>query len=96
MNEDKLKESVEKWIGKWKLGGDSSFYTPKQWQEKGEEIGAYADLTLVCEGSLNHVLNGYASDSNHLIDDFNRVVNEAGYWWEWGFSWSVHFYKKDN
>jgi hypothetical protein len=95
MSQDKLKESIQKWIDKWKLNGDNHFYTTKEWQDKGEEIGSYADLTLVCEGNLNYVLNGYSSDSRHLIDDFNRVVNTSGYWWEWGFSWSVHFYKME-
>jgi hypothetical protein len=95
VSQDKLIETVKGWIGRWKIGGDNHFFTPKEWQKRGEEIGSYADLTLTCEGQLNHILNGYVSDSRHLIDDFSRVVNGTGYYWEWGYAWSVHFYKME-
>lgn len=92
---DDLKAAIEKYVARWSLGGNHTFYDPKQWQERGEEIGLYADLTLTCEGDLYNILNGYASDSTQLSDDFSRIVNAAGYWWEPGYTWAFHFYKME-
>jgi hypothetical protein len=92
---EELKVAILKYIDRWGLGKDHRFYDPKEWQGRGEEMGQYADLTLTCEGTLNHVLNGYRTDSRHLIDDFNRTVNGTGYWYEWGHAWSIHFYKME-
>lgn len=92
---EKLKSAVVKYLERWSLKGDNHFYSPKEWSARGEEIGVYADLTLTCEGEFNHTINGYMSDSRHLIDDFNRTVNNAGFWWEFGFAWSLHFYRME-
>lgn len=92
---NKLRETIQNWMNKWDVGGDNKFYTPKGWEKRGEEVGVYADLTLTCEGQLNHILNGHVADARHLTDDFSRVVKGAGYWWEQGYAWSIHFYKID-
>lgn len=92
---DNLRAAIEGYVARWGLGGNHAFYTPKEWQGRGEEVGQYADLTLTCEGDLYGILNGHASDSRQLMDDFSRTVEGAGYWWMQGTTWSVHFYRRE-
>lgn len=93
METDKLRGVVEDYLRRWGVGGDNHFYTPKEWQDRGEEVGLYADLTLTCEGELNHLLNGYVRDYRGIVADLENSLKKVGYWYELGYAWSVHFYK---
>jgi hypothetical protein len=90
---DKLRTVVEEYIKRWDLSGYNRLYTPKEWLDRHEKIGLGADLTLVCEGEFNHLLNGYVRDYRGILGDLEDSLEKIGYWYELGYAWSVHFYK---
>jgi hypothetical protein len=65
-----------------------SFYSPKQWRDRGESYCLDADLIVVFEEHMLYemLLEGIVSD---LIDE----LGARGYWFEQGTSWYLGVYK---
>ena len=51
-------------------------------------------LTLVAEGELNHILNGYRPGlaRDVKLADLNAFAERHGLFVEQGYGWSWHFY----
>jgi len=79
----------------WCGGMNCSLYTMEDWRQRGEPYGLQAPGgTLVTEGAINHALNyGYRGDGEWSFhNEFTEFCNKHGYYWEMGYSWTVHFY----
>lgn len=50
-------------------------------------------LSMSFEGSLNHVLNGYVRGWIKLEEEFSKLFNKHGYYYEMGYAWSLSAYK---
>jgi hypothetical protein len=76
--------------------GTHVFYSTEEWQERGEQFGRNALLTIVIEESpWYNVLNGLvdskaAADASDALED---LMEEHGVWYELGHAWSMHFYE---
>ena len=49
-------------------------------------------LSMSFEGVLNYVLNGYTAGCDKLINQFNKLFEKYGLWWEQGFAWTLSAY----
>ena len=91
-------KKIEKIIRKWaKENGvdltDTSFYTAKEWKDRGEERCTNSKCTVATEGELNHILNMYESYHVRLFDSFHEVLEKNGYWFEMGTHWYFGVYR---
>jgi hypothetical protein len=80
----------------WCGGMNCKLYTQDEWQDRGEKYGLPATGgTLVTEGEINHALNyGYRGDFDWSFhNEFTEFCKKHGYYWEMGYSWTVHFYE---
>ena len=50
-------------------------------------------LSMSFEGSLNHVLNGYVRGWVKLEEEFSKLFNKYGYYYEMGYAWSLSAYE---
>ncbi len=96
---DALKKAIEEWARKNDLWSDCRFYSMAEWAARKEPYGNDGVLlTLTTEGPLNHVLNLHDINGNFrysikMQEEFRQLVAAHGYWYEMGYSWTVHFYK---
>ena len=87
----------------WCGGMNCKLYTMDEWVDRGERYGRKASGgTLVTEGAINHALNygyqcsieGFGGDGEWSFhNEFTEFCNKHGYYWEMGYSWTVHFYE---
>jgi hypothetical protein len=73
---------------------DARVYTRAEWAARNEPIGNGSVLTLVAEGELNHILNGYRPGlaRDVKLADLNAFAERHGLFVEQGYGWSWHFY----
>ena len=57
------------------------------------EYGNPETLSMSFEGSLNYVLNGYVRGWTKLEEEFGKLFNKHGLYYEMGYSWSLSAYK---
>jgi hypothetical protein len=50
-------------------------------------------LSMSFEGPLNHVLNGYVRGWLKLEEEFSKLFNNYGYYYEMGYAWSLSVYE---
>ena len=50
-------------------------------------------LSMSFEGSLNHVLNGYAYGGFKLEGELNKLFKKYGLYYEFGHSWNLSAYE---
>jgi len=72
-------------------GGCRTFYTPKEWKEKGGEYGLTSKLVVVYDGgdlysTINHEF-GFT-----LSDELTKDLAEHGYYFEPCTSWYCAIY----
>jgi hypothetical protein len=74
---------------------DTKIYSKEEWADRNEKVGNGSTFTLICEGPLYELLNGYipAGKDDMDVDRLNKVAKEHGFWWDRGFDWSYHFYR---
>lgn len=84
------------WLRRKKVLNDLAIYTQWDWRvrEGQDAIGAGAPITITAEGNeLMYGLNyGETKFQRKLVDEFTAFVEERGYYWELGYSWSCHLY----
>jgi hypothetical protein len=90
---ERLRLGVHQWLVHHELDGDTSFFTPEEWCARGEEYGTDSKLILAFEGGLFSVMNGYL-DTRDLYDEFDRLVEGFGYFFELGNAWNMGFYPR--
>lgn len=87
----KLRDALEAYWRSKDLWYDAKWYTPAEWEARGERYGAGAHLHLTFEGPLYREFNDGGPKwevREHTID----IEQEHDYWHELGFAWSMHFY----
>ena len=57
------------------------------------EYGNPETLSMSFEGPLNHVLNGYVNGWTKLENQFAKLFDKYGLYYEMGYSWSLSAYK---
>ena len=50
-------------------------------------------LSMSFEGPLNHVLNGYVRGWVKLENEFSKLFEKYGYYYELGYTWSLSAYE---
>ena len=77
--------------------GQKVFWSPKQWEEKGESYGTDSDLVVLHEGgdhasffSLDHSYNGGSYDD---YEDQLKFLSKHGFYCESLYSWSSAIYE---
>ncbi|MFA6132396.1 MAG: hypothetical protein WC869_00115 [Phycisphaerae bacterium] len=76
---------------KHKITFDFGLWCPNVWTGlKGEKM---------CQDALFHItMEGEAlqawQDGGKFYEDLNAAASDNGYWWEQGYHWSIHLYKK--
>lgn len=84
-----LREAIDRWLADNELGG-ITWYSPDQWEARGEVVGDCAILHASIDGStLGWILNNMWEP---FYSDFVDLLKCHGYWHELGFSWSMHLY----
>ena len=90
-------ETIKQWLKAHNLDTDVHFYTQEEWVKWGETYGIEADFTITTEGAFYTLLNDpYGKSAYALINEFSLLLDGFGYWYEQGYSWSIHLYKKED
>ena len=73
---------------------DVNVYDCESWKKRNESIGYSSVCTLVAEGKLNHILNGYIKPSGKdlTLEILQKIAKKHGCYVEQGYAWSWHFY----
>jgi hypothetical protein len=88
-----LVDELKAFLKKKRLDTDVAYYTSEEWCRRCENVGNAAIFSMTMEGGLNHLLNGHVRDMKTL-EQFQKIIKDAGYYYELGYSWSLHFYKE--
>ena len=85
---------VAQWLVDNELDHDTALYTAGDWAARREPYGEGALFSLTTEGIFNHVINGLVDhpDAVELYQDFGRLLERYGLYWEMGRSWDIHIY----
>jgi len=87
-----VKAELIEWIEKNELEV-CHFYSRHEWEVvKGEDMAKGASLTINIESSPLYTMFNYGQDSR-LLEELTAILEKHGYYWELGFSWSLHFWK---
>lgn len=90
----RLRAAVDTFMDDRGLRGDARFYSREEWEDRGEDYGRNAYLTLVIDGSPLFELLNYCTNVK-TYDAFDAMVRDTGFWFELGYAWTVHFYGSD-
>ncbi len=74
-------------------GGCKAFYTPKQWEEKGESYGLKSQLIVVHDGGDLAPYFNYDYECYGMIEKMNKALQEIGYYAESCTCWYTAIYK---
>ena len=67
----------------WCGGMNCKLYTMDEWVDRGERYYGYQ-----CS------IEGFGGDGEWSFhNEFTEFCNKHGYYWEMGYSWTVHFYE---
>jgi hypothetical protein len=90
-----LRHAVQRWMEERDLAGYALWYSAPEWQDRSEDYGNDAALTLVIDGTpMYPLLNRTNGADRTLLDQFTRLVEALGYRFELGYSWAAHFYPR--
>jgi|TARA_R100000656_G_scaffold104176_4_gene76421 hypothetical protein len=71
-------------------GGCKAFYSPKEWEERGESYGCDSELVVVYDGSELSQLCRFDGD---LYGEMRRELEKLGLWIDECMSWYAAVYK---
>ena len=85
-------------------GGCRAFYTPAEWQERGEEYGLDSALIVVHDGGdlaryCNMNYECYRTSEDAPKREWDRMIdalNAAGFWSEQCTSWYTAIYRSES
>lgn len=97
---ERLKLGITAWLLRNQfLTDDIRFFTRSEWTLRRESVCLNSVLVMTFEGSvLYHILNDTFADramSARLEDEFRRMLEELGYYFELGFAWCLGLYPAD-
>jgi hypothetical protein len=90
-----LYKKIARWLKDNKLDYGVTFYSTLEWQKRGEKYGDKSMFTIAGECEFFRALNGYYDDNMATYDKFEEFLNSLGYWFEMGYSWSIHIFPKE-
>ena len=73
-------------------GGCTSFYSRKQWIERGEEYGLEAALVVCHDGGDLSTVMSYTTSDYVLHERFLELLKETGHWCEPITNWATAVY----
>ena len=86
--------SWSKWADvKGKKIGDSLYEYENKNPKDYFEYANPDTLSMSFEGALNHVLNAYVPGWVKLEDEFSKLFNKHGYYYEMGHAWNLSAYE---
>ena len=88
-------ESGLKELGSLSSGGCRTFYTPKEWADRGEVSGNGSILVVVYDGGDLYSLLSYHSESPRMRDRMDEAMDNAGFFIETINCWSSAVYLKE-
>lgn len=90
-----VKAKLEEWLKDNEVSTDAHIYTNKEWNDRGEEYGKDAVLTIAAEGPFYRMMNHaeHWSDRN-LQAKFAKLLEKLNLWYEQGYAWTWHLYPK--
>jgi len=80
-------------LGEGASGGSKAFYTPKQWEERGESYGHKSSLIVVHDGGDLAPYCNYDYECYGLIEKMDAALKEIGYYLESCTCWYSAVYK---
>jgi hypothetical protein len=86
-----LKKALTAFLIENDLGCDAFFCSPNVWRTKEAYCGN-SDLVLSIDGSPLYAILNYG-EGGPLQDRFDKICTENGYYYEFGCSWYLGFYK---
>jgi hypothetical protein len=89
---EKLRLAIHEWLIDRELARDTAFYTREQWEAREEPYLAQSELVLVFEGEFYRLINDRHAENVALYEEFQELVRELGYFFEFGHAWNMGFY----
>ncbi len=75
------------------LVGAAKVYSRDEWDNvRGEKYGRNAFATLTLDGSYLYEVFNYG-DSQKFYDRLSTMLDNAGFYFELGYAWSLHVYE---
>lgn len=90
-----IKQKLEKWMKTNHVSMDARVYTRDEWEQRGEKYGNDALVSIAAEGPFNEMMNYPNSYDAKTQEKFRAFVDKMGLFMEQGYSWTWHFYPKD-
>jgi hypothetical protein len=92
----KLHVKISRWLKDNNLDYGVSFYSPLEWLKRGEKYGENSVLNITGDGAdLFDALNAGYEEGGELDEKFTEFLNGLGYWYELGYSWSIHIFPRE-
>jgi len=73
-------------------GGCRTFYSPKEWTERGEEYGCDGELIVVHDGGYVGDAFSYDSENYKMIEEMNETLKPLGVYSEPCTRWYTAIY----
>ena len=86
---------IWRWAYRHKPTTDFAMYSAESWAARHESVGMKAVFTITCEGAPLRVLY-YDEADTKAKEEFDEIVGKHGFYYEWGYHWSMHFYKLEH
>lgn len=84
----RMQHALKEWLVKEEIIGDATFFSVREWTERGEPYLTDSLLILAFDSSsLYHMLN-YGGDTS----EFDDLIESFGFWYELGNAWNLGFY----
>lgn len=80
---------IIRWAVKHRLH-DFRLWTAPEWDLRGERVGARSLFTVTCEGDALAAIDGRVPE---LRKEFDAICDRHGLYHEFGYIWSLHFYR---
>ena len=91
---DTLQRAVAAWLEYRDLRPEKClFHTDDEWSNgRGETMASGAKLHANIEECRLSSMTSYGWDSDELEEEFDALLEKHGYYYEIGYSWSIHFW----
>lgn len=74
-------------------GGCKVFYSPSEWQARGEEYGTKSELIVVYDGGDHRMAFNMDGECYHTIDELREELAKVGCFFEEATCWYGSVYK---
>lgn len=89
---DKIRGYFDRMAKRVRATDKANVYTLEEWRARGERFGNHFPVSVAADGLINELLNYDVSELGRLV----KWLDKNGIEYDQGFSWSWHFWDKDN